>query len=204
MSKHDYLRGFFQHLLNLSLLLRSVACLFVMLMVSCAHPGTLGERQERAKRLSHDLQKLASTVRKEEADRMAVTAVEESAKLSKIYKPMRLAWSNNALVNMGLRERGLCYQWRDDLFPHLFHLQCKTLQLHLATSKRGTPLEHSALVVTARGQPFNEGVLLDPWRKGGRLYWKYLADGKKNVWQPLHRDLTPMVLRPLLMPEHYP
>lgn len=134
---------------------------------------------------------------------MAVTAVEQSARMSVIYKPVRLPWLNNCLVNARLRKRGLCYQWRNDLFPHLFELKSKTLELHLATAKRGTFLEHNGIVVTARGLPFERGLILDPWRSGGRLWWGRI-DQDKYPWVLLDRDLTPMVLRPLLIPELYP
>jgi hypothetical protein len=30
---------------------------------------------------------------------------------------------------------------------------------------------HSTVVVTARNQPFEKGLVLDPWRNSGRLYW---------------------------------
>ncbi len=145
-------------------------------------------------------QQLAPIVSAGEADKMAVTAIEESARLSVEYKPMRLPWMNNWFVNRGLRKRGLCWQWRNDLFPPLFRLKSKTLKLHLTTTRRGTPFEHNAIVVTAQGQPFDQGIILDPWRKGGRLWWGRFDQDKWHPWKPLHRDLTPMVLRPLLMP----
>lgn len=135
---------------------------------------------------------------------MATTAVEASATLSAAYRPARLPWFNNFLVNSGIRERGLCYQWRNDLFPHLFRLKPKTLQLHLATAKRGTIFEHNGIVVTARGQPFGQGIILDPWRGGGKLRWARVQQDKRYPWKALHRDQTPMELRPLLMPRHYP
>ena len=130
---------------------------------------------------------------------MAVTAVEVSAKLSETYKPVSLPWFNNWLVNRGLRERGLCYQWRNDLFPPLFILKSKTLDLHLATSRRGTPFEHNAIVVSAHGHPFEQGLILDPWRTGGRLWWGRFDQDKRRPWKKLDRDHPPMVLRPLLL-----
>jgi len=178
--------------------------LLALLSMSCVNPGTTTARQEQAHRLSHDLQQLAPIVSAAEADKMAVTAIEESVKLSAVYKPLRLPWTNNWFVNLGLRKRGLCWQWRNDLFPPLFRLKSKTLELHLATTKRGTAFEHNGIVVTAQGQPFDQGIILDPWRKGGRLWWGRFDQDKRHPWKPLHRDLTPMALRPLLMPHHYP
>ena len=182
---------------------RLCSALLVVLITSCVNPGTSAVRHEQACRLSRDLQKLSPTVNAHEADKLAVTAVEQSVKISRDYKPMRLPWLNNSLVNVGLRKRGLCYQWRNDLFPHLFLLKSKTLKLNLVTARRGTYLEHNSIVVTAEDLTFERGLILDPWRRGGRLWWGRF-DQDKYPWILLDRDLTPMVLRPLLMPEHYP
>ncbi|MBN8418653.1 MAG: hypothetical protein J0L73_07060 [Verrucomicrobia bacterium] len=185
----------------ISLLL--AVCLAVCLTM-CVHPGTPAERQEKARRLSRDLQQLSPTVSASEADRLATTAIEETARLSADFRPFMHPWLNNGLVNTGLRKRGLCYQWRDDLFPHLFRLHLKTLELHLTSSKRATWQEHHGIIVTAKGQPFEDGLVIDPWRDGGRLWWGLRKNDKGHPWVPLPRELTPMVLRPLLMPELYP
>ena len=177
--------------------------LLVVLSASCVNPGTSAMRQEQARLLSHDLQKLSPSVSAHEADKMAETAIEQSARLSEEYKPARPAWLNNCLINARLRKRGLCYQWRDDLFPHLFLLKSKTLKIHLTTSQRGKFREHNAIAVTARDLPFERGLILDPWRKGGSLWWGHF-DQDKYSWVLLDRNLTPVVLRPLLMPELYP
>ena len=128
---------------------------------------------------------------------MAVTAIEQSAKISKDYKPIRIAWLNNSLVNIGLRERGLCYHWRNDLFPPLYELESKTLKLRLATSSRGKYLEHNAIVVTAEDLPFEQGLILDPWRKAGRLCWVPFTQDK-YPWVLLDRKQTPVVLRTMI------
>lgn len=178
--------------------------LLPLLIISCVNTGTPATRKEQAQRLSRDLQQLSPTVNAREADRFAVTAIEESAKLSSDFKPFIHPWMNNGLVNTGLRKRGLCYQWRDDLFPFLHRLNLKTLEMHLTSSRRDTMREHHGIIVTAKGQRFEDGLVIDPWRHGGRLWWGRLADDKGHPWKPLPRDLTPVVLRPLLMPELYP
>ncbi|MFC5453710.1 hypothetical protein [Prosthecobacter fluviatilis] len=183
---------------------RLCSLLVSLALASCVSTGTLAEHQEKARRLSHDLQQLSPSVDAREADRLATTAIEESAKLAADFKPFIHPWMNNGLVNVGLRKRGLCYQWRDDLFPHLFHLKLKTLDLHLSASKRDTWQEHHGIVVTAKGQRFEDGLVIDPWRHGGRLWWGLLKNDKSHPWKPLPWELTPMVLRPLLMPHLYP
>jgi hypothetical protein len=171
---------------------------------SCVNPGTPAERQEKARSLSHALQQLGPTVSTREADLLATTAIEESARLAKDFQPFIHPWMNNGLVNIGLRKRGLCYQWRDDLFPSLHRLKLKTIELHLTASRRDTMHEHHGIIATAKGQRFEDGLVIDPWRRGGRLWWGRLTEDKGHPWKPLPRDLTPMVLRPLLMPDLYP
>ncbi len=64
-------------------------------LASCVNPGTPTERQEKARRLSHDLQQLSPTVNAHEADRLATTAIEESAKLSADFKPVIYPWMSS-------------------------------------------------------------------------------------------------------------
>lgn len=178
--------------------------LLTLLLASCVNVGTPETRAAKVRQLSQDLQKLSPTVNPAEADKLAHTAVEVSARLSEDFKPMCLPWANNALRNVGLRKRGLCYEWRDDLYPHLHVLKLTTLQLHLTSAFRTKPREHNGIIVTARGQRFEDGLILDPWRRGGRLWWGTFAQDKSHKWKPLPWELTPMALRPYIMPELYP
>lgn len=187
----------------MSSLPRLTLSFFPILIAACVNLGTPEQRQEKARRLSHDLQQLSPSISAAEADKLAVTAVETSAELARDFKPLRFPWMNNGLVNTGLRKRGLCYQWRDDLFPHLHRLGLKTMDLHLTSARRATLMEHNAIVVTAKGQRFEDGIAIDPWRCCGVLAWAKVSEDR-YPWKPLPRELTPMVLRPLLMPDLYP
>lgn len=189
---------------RLSQLRYTAVLLLTTVLSACVHLGTPDHRQARAQQLSHDLQQLSPKVSAAEADRLAHTAIEVSAALSRDFKPFCLPWANNALRNAGLRKRGLCYEWRDDLYPYLHELQLKTLDLHLTSAFRATPREHNGIIVTAKGQSFYDGLVLDPWRRGGRLWWGTLKQDKKHKWQPLPWALTPVVLRPYIMPQLYP
>jgi hypothetical protein len=80
----------------------------------------------------------------------------------------------NALVNLGMRKRGLCFQWAEDLLVRLDALKLTTLELHWAEAYAGTWREHNCVVVTAKGQPFQQGIILDCWRHSGHLFWSAL------------------------------
>ena len=176
-----------------------VYCLFPLLTISCVSPESPAERQSRAAQLAADLKSLSPSVSAQEADILASAAVERAAQLNREWGPTINPWANNFLVNTGLREQGLCHQWREALFPALHALHPRTLDLHLAAARRATVREHNGIVVTAHGQPFETGIILDAWRSGGVLKWS-LVKTDHYPWKPLPRDLTPVELRPLLMP----
>lgn len=176
-----------------------VYCLFPLLTISCVSPESPAERQSRAALLAAELKALSPSVSAQEADSLATAAVERAAQLNREWGPTINPWANNFLVNTGLREQGLCHQWREALFPALHALHPRTLDLHLAAARRATLREHNGIVITAHGQPFDTGIILDAWRSGGILKWS-LVKTDHYPWKPLPRDLTPVELRPLLMP----
>jgi len=89
----------------------------------------------------------------------------------------RPAVLHNLLVNTGLRERGLCWHWTQDLLAHLRSLPLPHYQLHWGIAHRGELFrEHNSVVVTARGADFATGLVLDPWREAGELLWVAVAD----------------------------
>ena len=144
----------------------------------------------QASALQHRLLQLSNAVGQAEAAHLANAAVEQSTALAERYRAVRPAWFHNVLVVVGLRERGLCYDWATDLFLHLHALRLKSLKLHLAVAHLDTIREHNAIVVTARGQAFADGIVLDAWRDSGRLYWSAIA-ADEYPWQPLPRDAVP-------------
>ena len=91
---------------------------------------------------------------------------------------VRPAIFHNVLVNLGLRKRGLCFQWADDLSAKLESLELRTLQVRRGAARLETRREHSSVVLTAPGQAFDRGIVLDAWRHSGRLYWGPVQEDK--------------------------
>ncbi|MBW2486080.1 MAG: hypothetical protein JRE88_13425 [Deltaproteobacteria bacterium] len=130
------------------------------------------EYRKNVKRLEWELIALGPAVDPIEARQVAETAIRESAILAEEYQLIRPAVAHNLLIAIGIKERGLCYQWAEDLMERLEALALKSFQLHWAVAYRGSNLrEHNCVVVTAAGQPFSKGILFDPWRHSGNLYW---------------------------------
>jgi hypothetical protein len=141
--------------------------------------GSLDNAQiyrDKVIQLKQVLVALSETVDKTEALLVAETAVRESAVLAEEYQLVRPAVAHNLLVVVGLRDRGLCYHWTEDLMKRLQALKLKSLRLHWAVAHRGSKLrEHNCVVITAKDQRFFEGIVLDPWRNSGNLYWAQVA-----------------------------
>ena len=123
-----------------------------------------------------------------EARKLAETALQTSAFLAEEYELIRPAVVHNLFVQAGWRDRGLCYHWTEDLMSHLAALQLKSYQLRWGVAHRGSDLrEHNTVVVTANGQSFEQGLVLDPWRDSGKLYWVVVKDDS-YPWEELPRE----------------
>ena len=89
---------------------------------------------------------------------------------------------HNFLVNTGARKGGLCFQWAEKLLLRLAEQKWETLEFHWAESFERTLSEHNVIVVTAKGQHFSRGIILDNWRYGGRLVWGAVIDDPHYEW----------------------
>ncbi len=154
----------------------------------------------RAPLLAQELAGIVPSPAATEARNIARVALEATAAMRARWRPVGSALVNNLLVNMKYRERGLCYQWTNDLLEPLEALNLKYFDLYWGTAYWGDRLkEHNSVVVVLRGRPFSEGLVLDAWRFGGRLVWVRVRDDSKYPW----RELTPLELvqfRPLARP----
>ena len=126
---------------------------------------------------------LAPSVRPEEAQLVARCAYTTGRELKREW---RVAWPpgfHNFLVNTGARKGGLCFQFATELLLRLDALKLETVEFHWAESFIRTASEHNVIVVTAKGQPFREGILLDNWRYGGRLIWGPVTGDPHYEWK---------------------
>ena len=133
--------------------------------------------------LRDDLAKLNGQADLTEAGRVAETAVTYADDLIAEYNLVRPAVLHNVLVRMGVKDRGLCYHWTEDLMKRLQSLELETFQLYWGVAYRGSDLrEHNTVVITAKGQAFEQGMVLDAWRNSGDLYWT-LVEKDSYPWE---------------------
>ncbi|PYL06278.1 MAG: hypothetical protein DME33_14175 [Verrucomicrobia bacterium] len=122
-----------------------------------------------AEALANQLTALSPRVDRQEATLLADCAYATINQLRRQYRMFGTPIFNNFLIYHGLRKRGYCYQWTADLLVALDALKLKTLELHWGESYAGTWRENNCLVVTAKGQPFERGMMLECWRHMGHL-----------------------------------
>ena len=126
---------------------------------------------------------LAPSVDAEEARRVAQIAYTIGRDLKREWRVVWPPGYHNFLVNTGARKGGLCFQWAERLLLRLAEEKWETLEFHWAESFETTASEHNVIVVTAKGQHFSHGILLDNWRYGGRLVWGPIIEDPHYQWK---------------------
>jgi hypothetical protein len=143
---------------------------FIIAFVFCA--GAVCASDEYSiKALRKALVALASDVDPGEAELLSVTAHTTARSLAREYRVVLNPEFTVFLVNVGMRKRGWCGHWAQDIGARLKELKLKTLVLHWGEAYPGTSSENNCLVVTARNQSFENGIIIDGWRRAGRLFW---------------------------------
>lgn len=133
--------------------------------------------------LADALRRLGPGVQLVEAERAAhvlVQAVEEARLAGRLEGG---AVRRNLAVNLGWHDWGLCWHWAELLGRRLKEEEFHTLRFHWGCAHAGSTLrEHNAVVLTAPGQKFADGLVVDPWRKGGQLTW-ILVSQDRYPWK---------------------
>jgi hypothetical protein len=126
---------------------------------------------------------LSPNVKPEEARRVAYIAYTTGRELAQKWHMVSSPTLQSFLINIGLRKGGYCFQFATELLRRLDAQKLQTLELHWAESDAGTDTEHNVIAVTARGQPFAQGIMLDNWRHSGHLLWGPLSGDPDHTWQ---------------------
>src|SRR6516225_5232905 len=137
----------------------------------------------KAEELANQLAGLSRRVDPNEAKLLADCAYATVARLRPEYNMFGTPIFNNFLVYHGWRKRGYCFQWTEDLLLALDTLKLKTLELHWGDAYRETWRENNCVVVTAKGQPFDHGMILECWRHFGHLRWNLVLSDQDPYYE---------------------
>lgn len=120
-----------------------------------------------------------------EATRAADVALDHSRQLALDYGVEDPPLIHNVKVNLGVKPRGLCYEWADDLQARIEQEGFLTLRIHRGIANWDNfRVQHSTVILSAPGQTMEEGIVLDPWRAGGDLFWAPVVEDDRYDWTP--------------------
>jgi hypothetical protein len=178
---------FVTHMLKSRLLLPILACM----LQACATANPAVElppftEQQRISELQQAILLMDDDIDRNEARRAATIAIEYPLELAQQYEITDTPLVHNVLVNLGIKSRGLCIDWTADLLTRLRQERFRSLDLHwgIANYQRVFRIEHSTVIVSARNQSLEQGVVLDPWRNAGNLFWSRTQEDPSYVWYP--------------------
>lgn len=150
--------------------------------------------QSEVDELAAALQALGPEVSAEEAARAARIAQSYPLELRARYNVTDAPLIHNAKVNNGLRDRGICVHWADDIEARLRQENFRTLQLHrMISPATAFRISHSAPVIGRRGDNMYDGIVLDGWRNGGDLFWAPVREDDHYNWKPRTEVLNGIV-----------
>lgn len=143
------------------------------------------ELDRKAAEVTKALLALGPSVDPDEAERAARVAVRDPLDWAKAWRMTDPPLIHNFKVVHGLREKGVCQDFADAMHRALQAEGLRSLQIHRALANvDNLRLEHTTVVLTARGQPMEQGVVLDPWRSGqGRLWHGLVAEDERYEWK---------------------
>jgi len=115
-----------------------------------------------------------------ESSELAVLAITYPRVLAKEYNLVKPPSYHNFLVNQGLRKRGLCYHWVEDIYKEIKSRHFKSFDFKWGRANADRLNEHNVLVVVAKGSnDFKNGIILDAWRNSGELVFHKVKDDKE-------------------------
>lgn len=158
--------------------------LALLTLTACSAPPPASS--DDVARLARQIQSLGPEVDPSEATRAASIAYSYTAQLVEEYEITDPPLIHNAKVNKGLRPRGLCWHWAEDIERRLKQEKFETLTLHRAIANADNPfrIDHSTAIISRKGDSMYDGVVLDPWRYGGVLFWSPLTEDTRYEWVP--------------------
>lgn len=125
---------------------------------------------------------LGPAINPDEARRVTYISYTTGRELARKWKMIPSPTVHSFLINIGIKKGGYCYQFATELLLRLDAQKLRTLDLHWGESDAGTDTEHNVIVMTARGQPFEQGILLDNWRHSGHLLWGPITGDPSHKW----------------------
>ncbi|MEL7343947.1 MAG: hypothetical protein AAFN59_03690 [Pseudomonadota bacterium] len=173
-------------------LLRRAAAVFALILVAACTPAPPVTQPvtTRIAALEAQILSLGPGIDPAEAARAAQISFEYTDVLKTNYEITDPPLIHNTKVNLGIKPRGLCWHWAEDMEARLLAEGFKTLDMHRAIANDAHPIliAHSTAVISRAGDDMEDGIVLDPWRYGGTLFFETVKQDTRYPW--LRRDVV--------------
>jgi len=170
------------------MILRNLAQLAAMLLFlsACGTPTPNPEvtGSDAVKRLEAGLMAMGPDIDPEEAARAAEIAYSYTRVLAEEYEIVDPPLVHNTKVNMGLKPRGLCWHWAEDMQKRFEAEDFQTLDVLRAIATAPFRIDHSTVLLSPDGGDLSNAMVIDPWRFGGQLYWGMAPEDDRYAWRP--------------------
>jgi len=163
----------FKYILNIYLL---------FFIISCQTPHIPKTQQEK---LYHMLISLDTHISHKQAYNLSKELISVSNQLKHKYNPIIEPHFNNLLVNIGIKEHGLCYEWSDMLYLHFKPKESiyRDFEFHLLVSNQGQYWsEHNAFAISLKHHNIYDGLVIDLWRDIDSIYINKIKNDKIYTW----------------------
>jgi hypothetical protein len=135
------------------------------------------------KTLQETLSIIDASINQIEAENLSREAITYAQKLASEYKLVKPPLFHNFLVNMGVKERGLCWHFAYDMLAHIKKQNYQSFDYYIIGANINDYFEeHNALLVTCQGCGVEKGVIIDAWRNSGILFFSKIDEDKDYKW----------------------
>lgn len=118
-----------------------------------------------------------------ESGSIALSVIPEIARLKKSYKMIFMPVVHNMIMDVGIRKRGACKHWAEDLLTFMQPMQRRFFQVTWGQANPRKLTEHNVAVLFPVGSDFDKGLIIDPWRTGGKPFWVRVTKDKHYKWK---------------------
>lgn len=128
----------------------------------------------------------ASTLRalNDESTRLTLGLAIEIARLrEEVYHSNAMPVLHNMMISVSLKPRGACKHWAEDLLQYLSRQPRRFFDVTWGQAHGGKYTEHNTAVMLPRGGKFENGLVVDPWRTSGKIYWTWTTKDAHFPWK---------------------
>lgn len=119
-----------------------------------------------------------------ESTQLAILLVDEIQRLKGVYKSFAVPIMHNMLIDIGIKKRGACKDWAEDLLAFLRPIKRKYFYVTWGEANPKKMTEHNVAVVYPNTATFYDGVVVDPWRTSGKPFSVPVQKDKHYKWNP--------------------